>query len=208
VANGKKMVEDPHPAVSIFNFHYASPPETVALNYHLNKVIGDNETGFKGTNDTHYRMEGWEFILAGGGLYNNLDYSFVVGREDGTFVYPKSQPGGGNADFRKQMKILKEFIRSFDFVKMKPDNSIIKGGLPENARARALVEQGKQYAIYVFGGRAADLVLDLPAGFYKVEWLSPLTGKTEKRETLKHGGGSVTVSSPDYLPDIALRVMK
>jgi hypothetical protein len=68
IANNKAKIQNPHPAVSVFNFHYASPPETVAMNYGLNKVIGENETGFKGTNDGHYRMEGWEFILAGGAL--------------------------------------------------------------------------------------------------------------------------------------------
>ena len=42
-----------------------------------------------------YRSEGWEFVLAGGGLYNNLDYSFTVGHEDGGFQFPSTQPGGG-----------------------------------------------------------------------------------------------------------------
>src|SRR2546427_424072 len=114
IANNKAKVANPHPAISIFNFHYASPPETVALNYDLNKVIGDNETGFRGTNDLPYRVEAWSFILAGGGLFNNLDYSFTVRHEDGTFVYPSKQPGGGNPVFRKQMKVLKDFIGSFD----------------------------------------------------------------------------------------------
>jgi hypothetical protein len=68
IANGSKKIERPHPAVSIFNFHYTSPPTAVKENFALNKVIGENETGFKGTGDTHYRMEAWEFLLAGGGL--------------------------------------------------------------------------------------------------------------------------------------------
>ena len=76
VASGAKKVEDPIPEVSIFNFHYANPPDAVAQNYALAKVIGENETGFKGTADDYYRMEAWEFLLAGGGLFNNLDYSF------------------------------------------------------------------------------------------------------------------------------------
>ena len=46
-----------------------------------------------GTGDAAYRTEGWDFILAGGGLFNNLDYSFTVGHEDGTFRYPATQPG-------------------------------------------------------------------------------------------------------------------
>ena len=43
------------------------------------------------------RSEAWDFIIAGGGLYNNLDYSFTADHEDGTFQYPDTQPGGGNA---------------------------------------------------------------------------------------------------------------
>src|SRR5207245_1291348 len=120
IANGKAKIENAHPAVSIFNFHYATPPDAVALNYGLSKVIGDNETGFRGTNDAHYRQEGWEFILAGGGLYNNLDYSFVAGQERGTFIYPDTQPGGGSVALRRQLHILQKFISSFDFIKMKP----------------------------------------------------------------------------------------
>ena len=208
IANGKAKVDHPYPAVSIFNFHYASPPDTMGMNYGLNKVIGDNETGFKGTNDTHYRMEGWEFILAGGGLYNNLDYSFVAGHEDGTFVYPKSQPGGGNPAFRQQMKVLTDFIHRFDFLRMQPDNSVLKGGLPDKAHARALVERGRQYAVYLFGGHQAKLQLALPTGTYQVEWINTKTGKTEKREQLKHDGGTCTLASPAYAEDIALRIVK
>jgi hypothetical protein len=149
VANNSARIENPHPSISIFNFHYATPPDTVAMNYHLNKVIGDDETGFRGTNDVPYRTEAWDFIIAGGGLYNNLDYSFAAGYEDGTFQYPASQPGGGHPGFRRQMKILSEFIHSFDFIRMRPDNAVIKGGMPPGGSARALVEPGKAMAIYV-----------------------------------------------------------
>jgi len=208
IANKRAKVENPHPAVSIFNFHYASPPDTVALNYDLNKVIGDNETGFKGTNDTHYRMEAWQFILAGGGLYNNLDYSFVAGREDGTFVYPAKQPGGGNPGFRRQMRTLARFIHSYDFVRMKPDISFVKGGLPAKVKVYALVEPGRQYALYLFGGSQTDLELELPAGNYRAEWLDPVTGKVGPKAQLKHLGSSVILKSPSYALDIALRIVR
>src|SRR5438046_1901583 len=49
IANGSEGINAPDPLVSIFNFHYAAPPNAVAANYRLNKVIGDNETGFRGT---------------------------------------------------------------------------------------------------------------------------------------------------------------
>ncbi|MBI3877777.1 MAG: hypothetical protein HY300_17760 [Verrucomicrobia bacterium] len=206
IANGRKKIESPHPAVSVFNFHYASPPDTVPMNFALNKVIGDNETGFKGTNDAHYRMEAWEFILAGGALYNNLDYSFTVGHEDGTFVYPPKQPGGGNPTFRKQMKVLKDFMNSFDFVRMKADKSFIKSPMQEGQRVSAMSEPGRQYALYFNGGTEAALTLDLPKGNYKVEWICELTGECEQHEELKHAGGEAVLLPKKYKNEIALRI--
>ncbi|MBN1444132.1 MAG: hypothetical protein JXA90_15585, partial [Planctomycetes bacterium] len=208
VANNKAKVENPHPAISIFNFHYASPPVTVAMNYGLNKVIGDNETGFKGTGDAHYRMEGWEFILAGGGLYNNLDYSFTAGCEDGRFEYPKTQPGGGSAALRRQLRILQEFISSFDFIRMRPAADLVGTRLPEGARVHLLAEPGRQYAAYVHGGQKIDLEIEAPPGRYRAEWISPLTGEVVKTETMDHAGGRLRAVSPDNEGEIALRCLR
>ena len=172
LANGSLKIVDPHPAVSIFNFHYATPPDTVEMNYALGKVIGDDETGFRGVTDAPYRTEAWDFIVAGGGLYNNLDYSFVAGQEDGTFVYPATQPGGGNRSFRRQMKILRDFINGFDFIRMKPDNSVIKGGAPQGGTVRALVDPGNAMAIYVRNQIAAGPWSARWTGFLEV----PISG--------------------------------
>jgi hypothetical protein len=104
------------------------------MNYSPRKVIGDDETGFRGTDDAPYRMEGWDFIIAGGALYNNLDYSFAAGYEDGTFAYPPTQPGGGNPGFRRQMKILRDFIHGFDFVGCGPTTASSWAACPWAAR--------------------------------------------------------------------------
>jgi hypothetical protein len=207
IANGSKKIEDPHPAVSVFNFHYASPPNTVALNYELNKVIGDNETGFKETADDHYRMEGWEFILAGGGLYNNLDYSFTAGDEDGTFQYPPKQPGGGNPGFRRQMKLLKDFIHGFEFVKMKPARDAIREPLPKDARCQVLAEAGRQYAAYFKGAPRFAFAIDLPAGNYRIQWLDVVNGQKETLPNLKHAGGPARFQIPDGLNECALTIV-
>ena len=210
VANGAKKVANSHPAISIFNFHYASPPTGVAQNYDLNRVIGMNETGFKGTNNTHYRMEAWEFILAGGGLYNHLDYSFTAGHEHGDFVYPKSQPGGGNSELRRQFMVLRDFIYSFDFARMKPDTSFIQSGVPQKTQVYALAEAGRQYAAYFFNGTNAtphnlSLTLSLPRGDYRIEWLDVLNGKRVKSERVK-SPGMARIESPAYRAEIALRI--
>lgn len=146
IANGTAKVEEPSPHVSIFNFHYATPPDAVAANAHVRGVIGENETGFRGRDDVLYRTEGWAFLLAGGGLYNNLDYSFTPAHPDGTFL-DYSSPGGGNPTFRRQMRVLKDFVHSFDFVRMKPERAVVEA--PEGLAVQALVEKGRQYAVYL-----------------------------------------------------------
>ncbi|MDP2983722.1 MAG: DUF6298 domain-containing protein [Candidatus Latescibacter sp.] len=205
IANGRAKVANPHPNVSIFNFHYCVPPDVVEMNYGLNKVIGENETGFRGKKDVTYRTEGWEFIIAGGGLYNNLDYSFTSKHADGSFMDYKS-PGGGSPELRHQLSILKDFIHSFDFIRMAPKNAVIKGGVPKGATARALMESGKQYALYINGGKQADLKLELPAGTYVIEWLDTRIGAIVRNEKLQHPGGVVALRSPEYSEDIALRI--
>lgn len=206
IANGTQKIENPHPSVSVFNFHYATPPVAVAENYHLNKVIGDNETGFKGNSDSAYRKEGWAFILAGGGLYNNLDYSFTADHENGTFEYPSTQPGGGSPALREQLGHLQNFINRFDYLRMKPDSTVIKGNLSKTKRAQVLAEAGRQYAIYVFGKGPITLELLIPAGTYFVEYMDPLTGKYEKeRSVISDGRASIT--SPSYLEDVAVKLV-
>ncbi len=197
---------EPVQHVSILNFHYGSPPTPVRFYYDLNKVVAYDETGFAGSEPKAYRLGGWDFIIAGGAVYDNLDYSFTVGHEDGTARI--NAPGGGGPVLHKQLGILRDFINSFDFIKMRPDNSVIKGGLPDNATARALVERGRAYAIYVNGGTRADLLVALPAGKYEVEWLNTKTGRIDKKQTFEHSGGHRLLGSPTYKDDIALRISR
>jgi len=133
------------------NFHYSRPPDSVAQNLGLNRVISDDETGFRGTGDSAYRREGWDFILAGGAVYDNLDYSFTVGHEDGTFKFPRTQPGGGGHALQAQLSILKKFIESFDFVHMHPDDTDVKV-LGSKAKIYVLAKAPKVFAVYIDGG--------------------------------------------------------
>ena len=207
---GEIKVNDPHPAVSICNFHFTATRamlDAVTINYALNKPIGDNETGFRGIGDGPYRREAWEFILAGGALFSHLDYSFTVGHEDGRFVLPPQQWGGGSPVLREQLRILKDFIEGFDFIHMKPDTAVVKGGVPAGGAAYVLANSGESYAIYLYGGQQATLTLDVPAGRYRAEWVNTLNGKVDKSEDVPHGGGALTLGSPEYKEDVALRLV-
>ena len=205
VANDYAKVKDPHPAISIINFHYARPA-AVTDNLGLKKVLGLNETGFKGTGDDYYRMQAWEFLVAGGGLYNNLDYSFCVGHEDGTFAVKDPTPGGGGPKLRKQLRHMAEFLGRFDFVRMKPMPTVVKGRVAKQVGFQVLAEPGKQYAIYLRSVKNVALQVELPEGKYQGEWLDAVTGKQIPIPVLDHRGGVALLRAPELAQDGALRL--
>jgi len=66
-----------------------------ALDPYVKKAIADDETGFRGKDDLPYRTEAWDFLLAGGAAYSNLDYSFSCAHPRGTAKVTTSPGGGG-----------------------------------------------------------------------------------------------------------------
>lgn len=107
------------------NFHYAVP-EAVIQNYYMNTPVGCNETGFSGRQDKIYLRQAWRFIMSGGSLFNHLDYSFTIGKEDGSDTANNS-PGGGSALLRRQLGFLKKTIDKMDLLTLKPGNQIVSG---------------------------------------------------------------------------------
>lgn len=222
IANFEGVVRDPDPNVSVFHFHYARPPVAVKQNEALRGVIGYDESGFDGTTEATYRIQGWDFLFAGGAHYNNLDYSFTAGHEDGTFAVPATMPGYGSAELRRQLRALRELFERMDFVRMKPAEDFIAAGVPEAGSARTLAEAGRRYAVYLHHGRVmqgfrpqytvdrrrklVQLELRLPAGRWAAEWINPQTGKVAGQEEFEHAGGLRRVSSPPYQEDAALLV--
>jgi hypothetical protein len=221
IANNHAKVEAPLPHISIYNFHYAAPPNAVAMNAHLRLPIGDNETGFAGTQDAPYRMEAWDFMIAGGALFSHLDYSFTVGHEDGRFAYPASQPGGGNQELRRQFRLLKEFIEGFDLARVGPDDSVLVGGIPPTHTARALVEPGKQLGVYFrpapgsprpqpqpAADKAPTLQVRVSAGPWEATWIDPVNGAVVRKETRDAPEGTLSVPFPSLVHDLALRLVR
>ena len=181
------------------NFHYAAPPATVGMNFGLNKVIGDDETGFRGVQDRPYLIEAWDFLAAGGAIFDHLDYSFTTDHEDGTDRVEAPTPGGGGPGFRARLQVLKRFIEGFDFVKMAPDARVIARVVPPSTSARALSEPGRAYAIYAHGGGKVTLSLRLPAGRYRAEWLNPRTGQVGRvAGDIEARGDLNELASPAY----------
>lgn len=206
ISNFRNKIENPDPIISIFNFHYAYP-EAASQNQELNKVIGLDETGFMPHDDYNYRSQAWKFMLAGGALYNNLDYSFTVGSEDGTHVIDAGTPGWGGTQFREQLKILKDFLESYQFIKMKPENSILQVLRGNITGYQVLAEKGKQYAIYIENPTGATIQLQLPDGTYRTEWINPITGILEAGTSMTATDGELEINCPPG-EDYALKVRK
>ncbi len=207
IANDWAKIENPNPQVSIFNFHYASPPRAVTENYALDRPVGFDETGFKGSDDFTYRAQAWEFLLTGGAIFSNLDYSFTIAKPDGTMPVASPTPGGGSPALRRQLGILKQFMDGLDFVHMSPDAASLKSISP-GVTVHLLSKPGSQYGLYARGSSPASITLEIPKGNYRAEWIDMLNGGVRKAEEFRHRGGPREFVSPAYSQDIALRIRK
>jgi len=222
IGNDNGRVEHPDPLVAVLNFHYARPADVVTLNFNIHRVIGNNETGFDGHDDDTYRVEAWDFLFAGGGLFNNLDYSFAVGHERGDFAYGEKTPGGGSASLRGQYKVLGNLFRSLDLTSLRPAPGWLVQPVSDGAIARVLTEANGLTLVYLHHGRLqasqhphyqleagphqSVLWLSLPAGRYRAEWIVPATGIALASLSLSSDGTWLNLSSPTYSTDLLLRL--
>ncbi len=175
-----------------------------------------NETGFDGFDDAIYRIQAWDFLVAGGALYNNLDYSFTVGHEDGTFVAPATTPGGGSPALRTQLGFLKRVFDRQNLAAVRPAEGVV-------SHARCLGEEGKSYLCYAHYGelrphfrpryavetakKSVTWRASLPAGQYQAVWWEPRTGR-ELARGLVVSTGSAELKTPEHTEDIALELRR
>jgi hypothetical protein len=56
--------------------------------------------------------------------------------------------------------------------------------------------------------RSFDVLLDLSAGTYTVDWVNPKTGAVDKSMNFSHAGGGRSIPSPLFSEDVALRITR
>lgn len=201
-------LRDVSPRVSILNFHYARP-EAASLNLGLDRVVGFDETGFANPpdrvaapeTDAVYRRQAWDFLLAGGGTFSMLDYSFAVGHEAGTLV--NEAPGGGSPALRRQLRVLKDFLHGFDLAKLRPRGGLVVSA--PGAFAQAIGTKTRK-GVYLWGDGRTRLLVDLAKGRWREEWIDVKTGGVVKAAAFDHKKDRRTLESPTYENDIALRL--
>jgi hypothetical protein len=192
------------PGVSVVNFHYAYP-DAAELNYGLGKALSYDETGFLGREDNKYARQAWNFMLSGGGVFDNLDYSFSVGHEDGKDLEANG-PGGGSPELRRRLRILSDFLRELPLVEMAPDLDTVQhaGGV----RTHMLSSRAGEYALYLDGDGATEISVNLPAGTYSLSWLDITTGDKKDGGEFAHHGGQKTLTTPAFRNGIAARISR
>jgi hypothetical protein len=213
-------------SVNILNVHYLWKLTELLAEYGKGKALAIDETrwishpSFGKYGNTMKppsgRVEAWEFLMGGGAVYSNLNFAYQVGNETGE--------AAESSEFKGYLRALKQFMTNFEFMRMRPDNGVIADGIPRGSFGRTLSEPGKQYGIYIHHSsyakarnhyeaseqkRKLNLVLDLPAGSYRVEWVRPADLNILQSQTLaNHSGGRVALnSSPEHQADIALRIV-
>ena len=189
---------DVNPAVAIHNFHYRENLREFSAR--LDGVLSFDETGLQGREPTPYRVEAWTFLLDGGGIYDNLDFSYTVDHEDGSFEFPPETPGGGGEELREQLGVLDDFLSQFDLRPMEPRPDMVAAA-PEGTSTRVLAGGGS-VALYAVGDGA--LRLRLPRGDYRAEWVDPLTGETLRDERIEASAGETELSPPPHELDVAV----
>ncbi|HEX9018157.1 MAG TPA: cellulase family glycosylhydrolase [Anaerolineaceae bacterium] len=205
--NRTQRIPSPNREVSICNFHYATP-DAVKENYHLHKVIAYDETGFMGQLADPYRRDAWNFLLAGGGIFSHLDYSFTTAHPGGTAQITGNTPGYGGADLRGQLSFLRSFLEDLCIWDMRPYNEIFAwfaGRVP----AQVMCEPGRVYLIYFSeGGMGINHLLSIPPGSYSLDWIDPIHRQVFLTNTADHDGGYLQVHLPGYLGDLVLKITK
>jgi len=193
--------------------------EGLSYKYGYNKPIELNETvffpfGYKGDVIADSRVEAWEFMVGGGASFNQLNS-----------LYTPDDPAGNtpdNAQILAALRVLKNFMNSFDFIRMRADMSFVVSGVPMGVYCRGLSEPGEQYALYHHhstlernvsytvqpGNYKETLALSLPGGTYKADWVEPATGEVLNTLTFTSQGGNQIFITPEHKVDIALRIKR
>jgi hypothetical protein len=217
IATNQAIVENP--GVSIANYHYVKIPGAPAFDYlySLNKALGMDETMgsliHSGVDDV--RVEAWDYLLRGGAVYDNLSWEYTVSR-------PQGSPG--SKTIRQQLHQLSAFMEGTDYIHMSPDHSSLVGK-PDSAFVRILSEKGRQYAIYLHHSRPKGhdfivsysaieknfrdtLVLDLPPGRYRIQFINPSTGELiHVTGNRNHRKARETIVTPEFKTDLAIRIL-
>ena len=210
IAISREELEKYWKNISVFNHHYDKNAESAILNFGINRAMSFNETGLMPPVTSQYRIQGWKYLFSGGALYNNLDFTFQAGAEDGsggTGFVCNWYNGCTDRSVKYQMKALLDFMNSFDFIRSRPIFNPTKNLVTllfGNEQVYALEAPG-QYVFYITSDSGNYISLSIKSGRYEARWIKPETGERLSDITVETDqDGHLRLIEPKYIEDIAL----
>jgi hypothetical protein len=196
------------PGVSVLNFHYAFPPKAVPDNYHCNLPVSFDETA-DGCDAPDRRTEAWAFMLSGGAVYDNLDWSFAIDDQSGRGRNPAGKRRSG-LEVKQQLALLKHFMDDFDFIHAKPMEAQRMMNIPETVLYYGL-ENPQELAVYflkrsVTAIRQAGLLV--PPGSYELTWMDPLDGSIIRKQQAFTVENKLPLDFPPFSDDLVLKLKR
>jgi hypothetical protein len=209
IANTYYKIKEVLPGVSVLNFHYAFPPTAVTDNYHLELPVAFDETA-DGQNAANRRKEAWAFILAGGAVYSNLDFSYTIDDPSGSGRNTDSKRMNGK-EVKEQLRILKNTMDNFDYIHAGPVPAN-EFNIPSCLKMQGLKIAGKAYLCYFYkeNKTAADrLSFILRKGKYTLLFIDPADGKIiSQKQVNQKQNGLFSTDFPLFSNDIVMKIVK
>jgi hypothetical protein len=196
------------PAVNVLNFHYSFPPRVVPDNYQFQLPLGFDETA-GGCDAPDRRIEAWAFIMAGGAVYDNLDWSFAIDDQTGLGRNPTGRRRSG-VEVKQQLSVLKKFTYSFDFIHSVPVSPGRILNLPDKVLYFGL-ENKKSTAIYFLKRSVVDVpgaIFEIDPGNYTLTWTDPLDGSVIRSVPLTAKENKTRIDFPAFTDDLLMILVK
>lgn len=182
----------------------------------LEKPIELNETAYfpnwyeEGDKVAAVRTEAWEFIVGGGAAYNHLSAEYTVSNP--------AAAGTLTVEVMRMLATLRTFMERFDLARMRPwdPTSQATGGVVW----RGMHDPGRHYVLYihhstlikrqryqpVFGSYRHEMIVNVPPGRYRLDWIDPKSLAVVASETLDHPDYVTTLTTPEHEMDLVMEL--
>lgn len=90
---------------------------------------------------------------------------------------------------RQAMGVVRKLSERVDLVRLQPQAELSSTGF-------CLAATGAQYVVFRPGEGHGPIVVDLPAGDYRAEWILPITGDSREPHTVSTSGGKIQFMPP------------
>lgn len=155
------------------------------------------------------RVKAWNFIFGGNGNFKDLKRLNNYERT-------------ASEKIEQELNVLKSFVESFDFRRMKENNSLNYTNDVSKTHVKSFSEPGKQYAFYLFKsphdwsshsetqlrGYRDKIHFKIPEGSYRADWVDPLLGNIIRTEYFTVKKDKYLINTPPYFIDLALRIIR